>query len=108
MDPGKLNKRMTFLLPPGGTDADGFPQTEWTPGKDVWAKVETENGRGFFGANAEMHANKAVFTCRYFKGLQRDWRIAYDGRQFQIEDAVNENGAGRYYVILCEEVPSGS
>ena len=108
MDPGKLNKRITFLLPPGGTDADGFPQTEWRPGKDTWANVETENGRGFFGANAEMHANKAVFKCRYFKGLQQDWRVAYDGRQFQIEDAVNENGAGRFYVILCEEVPSGS
>lgn len=107
MNPGKLRRRISFLEWIEDV-RDGIAISEWEIVKKVYASVETENGRGFFAASADLHANKAVFRCRYFRGLDRSWRVQFSEKIYRIEDAVDENGAGKYYLLFCEEVPNGS
>ncbi|MBN3405734.1 head-tail adaptor protein [Clostridium botulinum] len=89
MDPGKLNKKIKFVVMEDGTDDDGYPIKDEKLIRDCWASVRGLKGRTFYAAAQTQSENNKIFKCRYFKGLTEDMLIKYDKKLYTIE-SIND------------------
>jgi len=105
MNPGKLNRRITFQKQVEEQDENGFPiQNGWTNVKTVWAMVKTLQGRDFYQAATTNHENTSRFVIRYTKGISPDMRIKFKSRLFTIVSIINDDELNRTLTIVVEEV----
>lgn len=111
MNPGLLNKRITFQLQPEEpqTNENGFPIEVWNDVKTVWTKIETPSDRTssaeFYEAASTYAKNTLTFVIRYTTGIHSDMRIKYKDRYFEIVNSpINDNEANKTLTIIGREV----
>jgi SPP1 family predicted phage head-tail adaptor len=104
MNPGKLNKRITFQRFIEGKDADGFPLEEWQDVKTCWAMIKTLKGREYFQSATTQNENSSRFIIRYTTGLHPDMQILYKGRTFEIESIINDDEMNKTLTIICKDM----
>lgn len=99
----ELKHRITFLNPPGAI-VDGWPSREWTDRITVWAAITTQKGRRLFNADAVQMQGVKIFGIRYRSNVNRNMRIRYKGKTYDIESMENDDENNQWYTILAREV----
>lgn len=102
-NPGKMNKRITFLNPPGEI-VGGWPSQEWTEHVKVWAEIKTQKGRRLIEMQAAQMQDIKIFGCRYRSDVNDSMRIRYNGKDYEIESMTNDDENNQWYTILAREV----
>ncbi|NFM47904.1 head-tail adaptor protein [Clostridium botulinum] len=106
MDPGKLNKRIKFVVEQNGTDEDGYPLPGEKTIRECWARVRGLRGREFYNAAAVQAQDDKIFNCRYFKGLTQDIQIKYNKKLYNIKSINDLNEKHVEYEIHASVVSS--
>ncbi|EJP6471361.1 phage head closure protein [Clostridium botulinum] len=106
MDPGKLNKRIKFVVEQNGTDEDGYPLPEEKIIRECRASVRGLRGREFYNAAAVQAQDDKIFNCRYFKGLTQDIQIKYNKKLYNIKSINDLNEKHVEYEIHASVVSS--
>ncbi|MBY6758640.1 phage head closure protein [Clostridium botulinum] len=104
MDPGKLNKRIKFVVEQNGTDEDGYPLPGEKIIRECQASVRGLRGREFYNAAAVQAQDDKIFNCRYFKGLTPDMQIKYNDTLYNITSINDLNEKHVEYEIHAKEV----
>ncbi|APF26228.1 phage head-tail joining family protein [Clostridium sporogenes] len=104
MDPGKLNKRIKFVIFNDDTDDDGYPIKEEKTIRKCHASVRGLRGREFYNAAAVQAEEDKVFNCRYFKGLDTSMQIKYNDTLYNITSINDLNEKHVEYEIHAKEV----
>ena len=82
MDPGKLNKRITFQL----QDLDSEDE-DWKDIATTWANINPISGKEYYSAETINSDLTHKIRLRYRKGITPDMRVLYNGRIFYIVSA---------------------
>lgn len=102
-NPAKLNKRITFLNPPG-TIVGGWPSSEWEPHVTVWAEIKTQKGYRAFNSDATQWQDKKVIGIRYRKDITPNMRVEFNGKMHEIDSLVNDDEQNQWLTIIVKEV----
>lgn len=102
-NPGRLNKRITFYNPPGEV-VNGWPSTEWTKYKSLWAEVKTQKGNRHFNSDATQWIGKRLIGLRYRNDIHSNMRIEISGVMYEIESLVDDDERGQWMTIIAKEV----
>lgn len=89
MNPGKLNKRITFLTVTDDADEAGDTILVPSPFKTVWASVCPIRGRNYVEAKKYQSELTYKIIIRYLKDLTPDMTIQFKDRIFLIQDIIN-------------------
>ena len=79
MDPGKLNKRITFQL----QDLD-LEDEDWKDIATTWASINPISGKEYYSAETINSDLTHKIRLRYRRGITPDMRVLYNGRIFYI------------------------
>lgn len=97
--------KITFLVPPTGTDSYGAPSGAWTTfAASVWASKEPILGNEYFSAQAVQSDVKVKFRCDWFSGVLDTMRIQHGSELYQILDAINVKNYNRELLCYCKKV----
>ena len=106
MNPGELNKRITFQRLTTTTNENGFEVEKWEDFKTVWAGVTNLHGREYFEAAAVQKENTVKFIVRYIKDLDTSMKILFKGKSYSIIQIDNIRYENRFIEIKALEVDS--
>ena len=82
------------------------PGPPWVTYAQPWARVTMPTGREFFtDANLVQGQARAVFRFRFIAGIEVTDRLKWDGRTWDIQSVVDEDGAHRWTVLHSVEHP---
>lgn len=84
MNIGRLNRRITFLVPTTAVDDAGGQVLTYTESKEVWATVRPVSAREQIESAQVAAIFDTVFTVRYEVTFDQTYRIQYGGREFDI------------------------
>lgn len=102
---GDLRYRVEIGRYVGGTDQYGDPiPPTWETVATVWAAVEGLRGRLYFEAQQTAEQSDHKVTIRFRRDVQPGMLVRHDGRELQIQSALDEEGRRRWLVLLCREV----
>jgi SPP1 family predicted phage head-tail adaptor len=104
MNPGGLDKRITFQRLTTTTNENGFEVETLEDFKTVWAKVSNLHGREYFEAAAVQRENTVKFTIRYLPDVNPSMKILFQGRKYNITSIDNIKYQNRYMEIKAQEV----
>lgn len=99
---GRLNKRITFLTPPG--IVNGWPTKDWPEYKKLWAEIKTQKGYRAFNSDATQWQGKKIFGLRYRADITEEMRIQYKDVLYEIESLVNDDERNQWLTIIAKEV----
>lgn len=103
-NPANLNRRIAFLLPPGGTDSDGFPITKWTKYKTVWAEIKTLKGKTFYESASDQVQDIIQIGVRYRDDVDESMRIQYKNKVYRIVSMNNDDMNNQWLTVHVREV----
>lgn len=104
MNPGELDKRITFQRLTTTTNENGFEEESLEDVNTVWAKVSNLHGREYFQAAAVQAENTVKFMIRYLEGIDTSMKILFQGRQYNITSIDNIKYQNRFMEIKAQEV----
>lgn len=99
MDPGKLNKRITFQL----QDLDSEDES-WKDIATTWANINPISGKEYYSAETINSDLTHKIRLRYRRGITPDMRILYNGRIFYIVSVINEYEKNTMLQLMCREL----
>jgi len=102
MNIGRLDRQLT-LQQPAAVPQNGFGEpapAAFTDVATVAAGVEYKPGGEATQADQLTPTQRILFTIRYRADVRPAWRIAYEGRTFQLTD-VAEIGRRRGLLLTC-------
>lgn len=103
MNVGKLNKRIRFLqIQQSSDDIGDHPVTDVFISR--WANLKAVRGGEYYESQKLRAELTYKITCRWFKGLTPDMIIEYDGRRFEITDAINIDEENTWWEIHATEI----
>ena len=78
----------------------------WATYARPWAQVMMPTGREFFSeANPVQGQARVMFRFRFLAGIAVTDRVQWDGRDWDIQSVVDEDGAHRWTVLHAVETP---
>lgn len=99
MDPGKLNKRITFQL----QDLDSEDE-DWKDIATTWANINPISGKEYYSAETINSDLTHKIRLRYRRGITPDMRIIYNDRIFYIISVINEYEKNTMLQLMCREL----
>lgn len=99
MEPGKLNKRITFQL----QDLDSEDE-DWKDIATTWANINPISGKEYYSAETINSDLTHKIRLRYRRGITPDMRILYNGRIFYIVSVINEYEKNTMLQLMCREL----
>jgi len=109
MNAGDLKQRLTFQIPAGEKDEDGYPIIDPELYTKAWAELKTQKGNTrFIAAQTEMQ-HQREFTIRYRNKLDdaerpKKLELVWKGKRHKIESIENDDGLNETMTIYCEAV----
>lgn len=101
----RLNKRVTFLKPPGSIGEDGWASTDWTDYVTVWAEIKTNTGARLFNSDATQWQDKKVLGIRYRTDITAKMRVRINGKIHEMDSPpVNDDERNQWLTIIVKEV----
>jgi SPP1 family predicted phage head-tail adaptor len=104
-----LRHRITLQRKTITRDAEGNVRETWTDVATVWATFEPMNSRQreFLEASAINAESYVRFRIRYRPDVTPDMRVVYDGRQFDIVEAIDLYGRHHETHFFAKVVKAG-
>lgn len=99
MDPGKLNKRITFQL----QDLD-LEDEDWKDIATTCASINPISGKEYYSAETINSDLTHKIRLRYRRGITPDMRVLYNGRIFYIISVINEYEKNTMLQLMCREL----
>jgi SPP1 family predicted phage head-tail adaptor len=89
-------------------DAYGSETPNWTTyAADQWADIKQTGGTEFYRGMRLLAQNTHVVTIRYSTGVtsatDRNMRVIYDGRIFEIRAVMDVDEMGQWFLLDCKE-----
>lgn len=87
-------------------DAYGQPIMSYSNYATVWAEIYHLTSREYFDAKQTESENTIKFRLRYDKrmdSLNKQMRVSWDSRTFDIDSVVNVNMRNEYIILVCTE-----
>ena len=107
MNPGKLDRRISFQAKSDTLDANGERLAVWsTFAENVAANVAPSGGREFLRASRVFETASAVFLVRYRKDITQEHRILYEGKAYNIL-STEELGRKDGLLIVAQAINTG-
>lgn len=104
----RLRHRVAFETLTEIVDDDGRKTMEWRPAvayetvlSSVPAEVFTGPGREPIAANAKQDETSLRVNLRWFPGLQKTWRLLWDGGVYDITSIETDVTARQEYRLRC-------
>ena len=109
MNPGDLRQRLTFQIPAGGRDDDGYKITDPVEYTKAWGKLNTHKGRTRFIAAQSQMQHHREFIIRYQRKLDDGERpkkleLVWKGKRHKIESIENDDGLNETMTVYAEAV----
>lgn len=89
MNPGRLNKRITFTRCMETENEVSELSQELQDFKTVWAEVKPLRGKEYLENKKIQPELIYKFTIRYRKDITPDMQIRFNNRLFNIQDIIN-------------------
>lgn len=103
MNPGELNKRVTFQRRVAGADTAGQPLETWELVATLWARIRPLSSRELVAANAAQSERTHEITIRYRTGMTAAMRAVCAGRVFDLGPPVNAGEKNEWLVLPATE-----
>ena len=103
MNPGKLNRRISFVVMIESENEVGDTVQEPQIVKTVWASVAPITGREYVEAKKYQDELTYKITTRYIKDITPDMQIKYGERLFNIKDIIDPFEKHEIIEIMCIE-----
>lgn len=88
-----------------GKDQWGDPiAPHWESVCEAWAAVEGLTGRLYFEAQQTAERSDHRITIRWRRGIESGMIVRHDGRELEIQAALDKDGRRRWLELLCREV----
>jgi len=84
MQPGKLNRKITLQKPEKDVAASGEAIVTFVSVGEVWADVKPLSGKELYSSSQRLAQATDEFTIRFRKDLTPEFRIQYQGQDFNI------------------------
>jgi SPP1 family predicted phage head-tail adaptor len=104
MNPGILNRTITFQNQSTTSDSYGQQVNTWTDYLKTRAGIEPLRGREFLQGIAAQSEITHIVRMRYKTGIVPTMRIKYCDRYFEISYVLNLMEKNRELEIYCTEV----
>lgn len=85
MRAGQLDRRIKVQLPVERQDGAGGATPAWDNFLTIWARREPAGGGEAGGEGTVTAQRRAVFTTRWYPGIDETCRIVHDGQPWDIE-----------------------
>lgn len=103
MDIGELKHRIQFVSRSETVSPNGFKSTEWIESAKAWAKItSTKHSKGTLNEKS-IEEVTILFVIRY-RDVEQNWRIRYQGREYEIVTSQDEDFSRRFLSITAKEV----
>ncbi|ALC92064.1 hypothetical protein AM500_21395 [Bacillus sp. FJAT-18017] len=108
MNPGQLNKRVTFLKL--SDKRNGYGEVvkgadNWKKVATVWANVKPLRGRELYSALQTHSEATTKVTIRYRKDIDATMKIQYGTKELQlVTPPINIDEKNRFLELVCKEV----
>lgn len=102
-DPGRLNRRVSIMVPSIATDAIGQPLGTWTELRKAWADIRHPRGLEAIAADKVASEVQASIRLRYCTDVDAGMRLVHGGTTYHV-DAVLPDETGRQWVDLACKV----
>jgi len=109
MNPGDFKQRLTFQIPKGGKDEDGYPIIEPIEYAKAWGSLKTLKGKTRFIAAQSQMEHMREFTIRYQRKLEdgerpKQLELVWKGKPHKIESIENDDGLNVTMTVFCKAV----
>ncbi len=104
VNPGELNRRISFYGAVDGTDTDGFTKPKDSIIHSCWAKVTNMSGTETIKSGKDFAEINTRFLIRYTsKNLNSNMEILFDNRKYDIS-YINDYGFSHEYIEVFAKV----
>jgi len=107
MRAGRLRHRVTLQKLSLYQDTTGAKINRYTNVITVWAEINPFKGKEFFDSHKEIGEITHKIIIRYYEGINRDWRIKFGNRTFNVLSVINTGERNLYIEIICKELLKG-
>ena len=109
VNPGLLRRHKVIIRtkPARTTGSYGATEIDWSSGTILgyfWGSFEALQGRELEASMQRWAEARFRFRSHYITGIDREDRIEYAGRTFDILDAEDPNGHRREIVLILREL----
>ena len=103
MNPGKLDRRITYATLQQTENAYQDYTFSWVPVLETWAQVRPQSGRRQLESGEQVITEGTVFTTRYRRDFlpTKEMRILYKERYYTIHSVRDIDDRHRFYEILA-------
>lgn len=106
----RLRHRVAFESPTVTQDQYGGESIEWVTASldsntllsSVPAECLTGPGREAIQSNSKYAEDDLRVNCRWFPGLDYDWRIVWEGKNYDITSIETDVSGRREYRLRCK------
>lgn len=102
---GSMDRKITFRAATETQDAIGHPATTWADAFDDYAAVGYAAVSENYQADVQVSVNRVSFTTRSnsnTRTVTAKHRIAFDGKEYDIEGITEPLGRLRFLVFNCK------
>lgn len=101
--PYNLRDRITFQIPSepvgGVQDLDAYKDY-----KTTWCEARFLRGRNFYTARASNVKTDVEFIIRHREDIDESMRVAYKGRNYEIEGIIQMDSYKGFMTLNCYEI----
>lgn len=103
MRAGSLRQRVTIQSHVQTQDEYGEPIEAWSDLATVWAAVEPDKAREFFGAEQIQGQTTVRIRMRYRDDVTREMRAVHEGHVYDIQGVLHQYERHRELWLMCVE-----
>lgn len=103
-DPGRLNRRVSIMVPSTATDAIGQPLGTWTELRKAWADIRHPRGLEAIKADQPASIVAASIRIRYSTDVTTAMRVHHGAAVYMIEAILQDEQGRQWSDLVCRLV----
>lgn len=100
---GRMRHKVKLQSATATRDAGGGVSESWTTAKELWADIRPVSGAEKYRQGKVQETLTHEITIRHRTGIDTNYRIQYESRNFNIKSIRNIDERDRFLVLLCTE-----
>jgi SPP1 family predicted phage head-tail adaptor len=101
MEAGRMREQIAIQAKSVSRDAYGAEVVGWATHAEVWAEAQPLAGREYVAMRQAQAEISIRFRTRYVAGVNPAMRVLWDGRGYDIVEAIDVGARRRELELLC-------